>query len=182
MRFEDDVILVALGANLPSHAGPPRQTLRAALMMLERHGVRPIAISDYHQTAPVPPSGQPDFINAVAAMETDLDVAKTVATLHGVERALGRMRRQRWEARVIDLDLLAFGRTVVPEDWPGADAGSEAGEEARSLPLVVPHLRLHERPFVLAPLCDILPDWVHPVLGRSASDLVRKITLGAGRG
>ena len=145
------MILVGLGANLPTpgYAGP-RETLEAALGRLTAAGVGIRALSPWYRTAPVPASDQPDFVNAVAAVTTDLGPRRLLALLHAVEAAFGRVRGRRNAARGIDLDLLAYDDLVVDE--PG---------------LTLPHPRLAERAFVVRTLADLTAalgvSWRHPV-------------------
>lgn len=162
-RDGDFVILIALGANLPSRAyGSPLQTCEAALAALAARGVRIVRRSRWYESEPVPPSDQPPFVNGVAQVATDLPPAELLALLHRIERDFGRTRRQRNEARVIDLDLLAYDDRV-----------SAAGEKPE-----LPHPRLTERAFVLLPLAELAPDWRHPVSGRTAADLAADLPPG----
>lgn len=158
------MILIALGANLPSPVGPPAKTLRAALAELEKRGVRVLTCSRFFETSPVPASDQPDFVNAVAEVATDLPPDALLGLLHDVEAAYGRTRAETWEARTLDLDLLAYHETVTAENrvksW-----GS----------LVLPHPRLHERHFVLVPLSEVAPAWLHPVWGKTAAALLAEL-------
>jgi 2-amino-4-hydroxy-6-hydroxymethyldihydropteridine diphosphokinase len=151
-------IFVALGANLPSaDHGSPRATLEAALPLLASEGVTILQRSSWWQSGPQPASEQPDFINGVIEVETALSPADLLAALHRVESACGRVRQQRWEARVLDLDLIDYRRQ------------SQAGQgEAPNLP----HPRLTERLFVLLPLHEIAPDWRHPISNQGLSDLI----------
>lgn len=154
----DDAILIAFGANLPTEEyGAPAQTLKAALRRLSRDGDISIdLVSSFYETAPVPISDQPWYVNGVARISTQLSAHDLLQRLHDVEAEFGRVRRERNAARVIDLDLIAYGRDLLRE---------EDG-------IQVPHPRMAERAFVLLPLRDVAPDWVHPVLGRSVGDLV----------
>lgn len=163
------MILLALGANLPSPAhGPPRQTLAAALAMLGERGVSVSRRSSWYETAPVPVSAQPWFVNAVAELRTSLPPGALLSLLHEIEAALGRQRGERWAARTIDLDLLAYDTHV--QGWRDGEA-AEAG-------LVLPHPRLHERAFVLRPLAELTPDWSHPVLGLSTREMLERLPPG----
>lgn len=149
------MILVGLGANLPHpKLGGPRATLEAALAELAAGGAPSARLSRWYESAPVPAADQPWFVNAVAAVETLLPPERLLALLHRVEGEFGRVRGVRNAARVIDLDLLAYGDLV--QEGPPA----------------LPHPRLHTRAFVLLPLRDVAPGWVHPGLGRSVDDLL----------
>ncbi|MDA5194260.1 2-amino-4-hydroxy-6-hydroxymethyldihydropteridine diphosphokinase [Govanella unica] len=156
------MIFVALGANLPSETfGPPAATLDAAVRALEARGLRLTARSRWFESEPVPRSDQPWFVNGVVAFETALPPAAILQILHEVEAEFGRIRRITWEARILDLDLIACDDLVLPNAavWQAASRSMSAPE------LVLPHPRAHLRSFVLLPLLDIAPDWRHPVLG-----------------
>lgn len=154
------MIVVALGANLPSAFGAPRATCEAALAMLETRGVRVLRCSRWYRTAPVPVSDQPWYVNAVAAVDTRLPPASLLNVLHEIEARLGRVRSVANAARVIDLDLLAYGDRVGGPPGP-----------------VIPHPRLHERAFVLLPLRDVAPDWRHPGTGARIGALIAALPL-----
>ena len=159
------MIFVGLGANLPSpEFGTPRATLMAALEAFAARGIHVAARSRWYRSAPVPVSDQPWFVNGVVRVETGLGPESLLAVLHEIEAAFGRHRRQRGEARILDLDLLAFHNRISP----GHNRISPGKEGA----LVLPHPRLHLRAFVLLPLAEIAPDWRHPRLGGPISALI----------
>jgi 2-amino-4-hydroxy-6-hydroxymethyldihydropteridine diphosphokinase len=137
---------IGLGSNL----GDRERTLRAALARLNAaHGIRVLAVSRFRETEPVGFTAQPKFVNAAAALDTELEPRALLDALLAVERELGRTREgPRFGPRTIDLDLLLYGDTVVDE--PG---------------LHVPHPRLHERAFVLEPLGELEPALVVPGRG-----------------
>ena len=157
------VILVGLGANLtsPNH-GPPRLTCEAALAELEGAGAVVEARSRWYESAPVPPSDQPWYVNGVARLSTARGPVALLALLHDIERRLGRVRGAPNAARTIDLDLLAHGDRVSD----GADGP------------ILPHPRLAERAFVLVPLAEVAPGWHHPRTGLSVEEMLAALPAG----
>ena len=157
------MIFVGIGANLPSPVhGPPLVTCSAAIGALGARGVTVIRRSRWYSSAPVPPSEQPYFVNGVVQVETRLSAEALLRCLHDIERVFGRHRGERNDARVLDLDLLAYGSLTT---------GSGAAVE-------VPHPRMHERVFVLQPLAELVPWWRHPRLGQSITELLTAVPPG----
>lgn len=149
-------VLIGLGANLDSPVwGPPRETLIAALAALDRAGVTTLARSGWYRSAPVPPSAQPWFVNAVAAVAVAVDANRLLALMQRIESDFGRIRAERNAARILDLDLLDY-----------------RGEQICSPDLILPHPRLHQRRFVLEPLAELAPQWRHPITGQTARQLL----------
>src|SRR5689334_11276919 len=108
-----EYILVAIGANLPSPShGPPRATCEAALAELVHRSLRIVNRTRWYESAPVPLTDQPWYVNGVVAIETSLSPESLLALLHEVERLFGRERREVNAARILDLDLLAYGNLV----------------------------------------------------------------------
>ena len=137
---------IALGANL----GEPRTTLQWARQELAKLGTV-IGVSALYRTAPVGgPPGQPDYLNAAASLCTRLSAPDLLVALHTLETRAGRERRERWEARILDLDLILYGDLVI-----------------HTPDLTLPHPRAWERAFVLAPLADLNPLRCHPETGES---------------
>ena len=117
--------------------------------------------SRWWQSAAWPDPAAPAYLNAVAIVETPLSPRALMARLLQVEAEFGRRRTEPNAPRTLDLDLIAYGRQLIAE--PG---------------LAVPHPRAHERLFVMGPLAEIAPDWVHPVMGQTAAALAAKTTIG----
>ncbi len=160
------MILVAVGANLPAGSGTtPLATCRQAVEALRLiPGLRVAAVSRWYETDPVPPSGQPPYVNGVVRLAGRIDPAALLHALHAIEDGHGRRRGERNAARTLDLDVIAM-------DDP--DTASDDGALVRTAPdPVVPHPRTHLRGFVLEPLRDVAPGWRHPVLHESAETLL----------
>jgi 2-amino-4-hydroxy-6-hydroxymethyldihydropteridine diphosphokinase len=157
------MILIALGANLPSSIGEPIETLEAALIELNINtAVSVIRRSHWYSSSPVGPTDQPDFVNGVAILETELQPGALLDLLLALEIRFGRKRDERWGPRLIDLDIV---------DFDGLCETILQGENH----LHLPHPRAHERAFVLSPIAEIAPEWRHPESGQSASDLLGEI-------
>jgi 2-amino-4-hydroxy-6-hydroxymethyldihydropteridine diphosphokinase len=136
--------VVSLGANV----GDPKANLDLAVALL-REATEVIAVSSYLQTKPVGGPEQPDYLNAVAIVESELPAKDLLALLNGIETAMGRTREIHWGPRVIDLDLIQFGGLLVNDEK-----------------LTLPHPRAHERRFVLAPWFEIDPEAILLTHGR----------------
>ena len=166
--MQNNLILIGLGANLPGLDGAtPIQTLEAGLSELERQGVRIFRRSRWYRTEPIPRSDQPWYYNGVAAVDFQGVPEELLRVLQSVETKLGRVRRVRNEARIIDLDILVFGNVIMAGDNQILSEGQ----------LALPHPELHRRAFVLFPMRDVAPDWQHPVRHQSLDDLITNLPL-----
>lgn len=165
--------LVALGANLPTWAGIPSDSLRAALRLLAVENIEIISVSRFWKTPAFPIGSGPDYVNAAACVKTALTPEALLERLHRIEAELGRIRDGgRWQARPIDLDLLAYGDLVRP-DAAGQTLWRELAPERQSVEapdrLILPHPRMQDRAFVLVPLAEIAPGWRHPLTGETVT-------------
>lgn len=151
------MIFIAFGANLPGPAeASPRATCAAAIARIAiLPGLTLRGQSSWYESAPVPPSGQPPYVNGVLGLDGKVDPAWLLDQLHVIEAAFGRVRGAPNAARTLDLDLIAMDGLVRAAPDP-----------------VLPHPRAHLRAFVLLPLAEIAPGWRHPVLGQAVEDLI----------
>jgi 2-amino-4-hydroxy-6-hydroxymethyldihydropteridine diphosphokinase len=154
------MILIALGSNLPSKAGGPRETLRAALDALAVQGISVSKVSPFYETPAWPDPNDPRYVNAVVSVTTTLAPSELMERLQMIETSLGRERSARNAPRTLDLDVIDY------------DGRVEEG------PPILPHPRMQSRAFVLLPLFDIAPNWRHPVSGESVAALIAKLPGG----
>lgn len=154
------MIIIALGANLPSRYGSPADTLNKALDVIAGNGVGVVRSSRIWLTAPVPFDPDQDWYhNAVAQVETDLSAHELLDLMLNIEEEFGRVRSVKNAPRLLDLDLIAYHDEVIKDNER----------------LIVPHPRMHERLFVLKPLEDISKSWVHPVSGHDLSFMIQNL-------
>jgi 2-amino-4-hydroxy-6-hydroxymethyldihydropteridine diphosphokinase len=153
------VSFIALGANLPGRFLSPADAVEAAIGALQTPGITLLCRSRLYRSAAWPDPSEPEFVNAVISVMTDLDASELLARLHALETEFGRERRKPNAPRPLDLDIVDHaGRVSAPGETP-----------------VLPHPRMADRAFVLLPLAEIAPDWRHPVTGASIADLVRAL-------
>jgi len=151
---------IALGSNLSSGLGGPRENLVAAVERIGALG-RVAAVSSFVATEPEIYTAQPEFLNAALLLETALGALELMRALLGIERAMGRVRMgvPPKGPRIIDLDLIFFDDVVMESEE-----------------LTLPHPGVAERRFVLGPLAEIAGDWVHPVSGVRVGEMLRELT------
>ncbi len=121
-----------------------------------------------------PPGAGPDYVNAAALLSGAQAPGDILALLHGIEAEFARTRGTRWGMRTLDLDLIAVDDLVLPDAETHAhwrDLSLEDQRRAAPERLILPHPRLQDRAFVLIPLMDVAPDWVHPILGQSVAQM-----------
>lgn len=159
--ISDESVVIALGSNLAGAHASCEALLEAALATFPAHGLRVTARSGWWRSAAWPDPAGPEYRNGVALVETALTPGATLEVLHTIERAFGRSRHETNAPRTLDLDLIAYGRTIL--EGPG---------------LVLPHPRAHERRFVMGPLAEIAPTWRHPVHGGTATMMASGATVG----
>lgn len=171
---------------MPSKYGVPNETILQAIMQLNSKEIQLFSISRLFKTPCFPAEAGPDYINAAVAIRTNLLPHEVLARLHALEAAFGRARTERWGTRPIDIDLIALDSEGQSEVRPDAQTQTHW----RNLPLevqkskapdglILPHPRMQERAFVLAPLLDIAPGWRHPLIGQTVAELYAQLPQSA---
>ena len=148
------------------------------MVAIGQAGLPIIARSGLYETPCFPKGYGPDYVNAAVVVETGLQPEQILSVLHVIENDFQRERAERWGARSLDLDLAAMGARVAPDkatvqswiDLPLADQKTTAPDR-----LILPHPRLQDRAFVLIPLADIAPDWRHPILGKTVTEMLESL-------
>ena len=157
---------IAIGGNLiPDGYETLEAVMAEAVQSLREEALVITKISQWFETAPVPVSDQPWFLNAVLFVETSLEAHDLLERLHHIEAEFGRTRTVRNEARILDLDLIDYredGTSLIRDDEV----------------MILPHPRMHLRAFVLLPIADLTADWRHPILNKSVSDLIKEMPEG----
>ena len=149
-------VCLGIGSNLtPDGFTSSLAGCEAAIAALADTGFNDIRTSSWFETAPVPVSNQPWFVNAVVVAYTNMSARLVLQSLHIIEAQFGRVRGIQNAARVLDIDLLDYDGVILDED-----------------DIKLPHPRMHERAFVLQPLAEVLPRWSHPVTGRPITELI----------
>lgn len=172
-----ELTLVSLGSN----DGNPLATITAALDVL-REKFSDLTESRLYQTEAYPAGSGPDFINGAVAFRTLLAPQDILAVLYGIEQDFGRTRTKRWGQRTLDLDLIGCGDAILPDQaiydyWRTLPLEAQKTDAPNDL--ILPHPRVQDRLFVLVPLADVAPDWVHPHFGQTISDLIAPYPMTA---
>ncbi len=144
-------VTLLLGSNL----GNRKKTLRQACVLIEKRIGTLLLLSSYYESEPWGKTDQPDFLNQALMVETKLSPPAVLAEALSIERELGRIRNEKWGMRTIDIDLLYAETTIINSER-----------------LVIPHAGIAERRFVLEPLVEIIPHFIHPILNKNQKQLL----------
>lgn len=147
----EHTVLLSLGSNLGDRLG----MLRRAVEKLDKNGISATALSHVYETMPWGVTDQPLFLNACAKVRTASDPRQLLMLLKNMESELGRRAGKRWGPREIDIDIVFYDRIVFKDEH-----------------LVIPHPHMHQRGFVLVPLSEIAPGYIHPVFSKSVKELL----------
>ena len=169
---------VAFGSNVFSKLGSPLETIHQAMEDIQTSEFELLFTSNLYETAAYPKDSGPDFINCCSVYRTKLNAFDTLLHLHKIEKSFGRIRNKRWGPRMIDLDLIYFDKLIYPnkevvEEW--MVLSKEKQMKSWPTEMILPHPRLQDRAFVLVPMSDIDPNWKHPILKNTVSEMIKNI-------
>lgn len=170
-----ELALIALGSNKNSVWGDPTATVTMAIQRLQMLSQTAVQQSCLYATPAFPADAGPEFVNAAVALRTPMPPDDLMSALHQIEADAGRERVGRWGQRTLDLDLLALGLQILPDVptyhvWRNLSLSKQQQETPGRL--ILPHPRIQDRAFVLVPLADVAPDWVHPVSGTTVLEML----------
>jgi len=178
-QVNESLCIIATGSNLPSGLKGDQPAVGAALKLLSKESLKILQVSPSYRSPAFPAGSGPDYVNGAVLVSTRLSREEMLTVLHEIERNVGRTRRIRWEPRVIDLDLIDYAGQIAPDmagfktwfEMPLEQQMKQAPEQ-----LILPHPRLQDRPFVLIPMRDIVPNWRHPVTGLSIFQMLARFS------
>ncbi|WP_368484394.1 2-amino-4-hydroxy-6-hydroxymethyldihydropteridine diphosphokinase [Pseudooceanicola sp. HF7] len=181
-RSEGLAFMVAVGGNMFSEKESRGEFVRSVVASLEQRICPVERLSRLYSTPAFPAGSGPDYVNAALILRGEMSPDVMLEHLHEIEYLFGRERKKRWGPRRLDLDLIAAGDLVLP--------GAEEHRKWRELPLeeqlkkwpeelLLPHPRMQERAFVLVPLRDVAPEWKHPILGKTVTEMCDDLPTGA---
>jgi 2-amino-4-hydroxy-6-hydroxymethyldihydropteridine diphosphokinase len=179
MNQNDHQFLIALGSNISLGRVQPLEIIKRAIAELREIHINLVSLSRFYETPAYPEGSGPNFINSVIKVEANYSPHGILQKLHEIEEKFERQRNSRWGARTLDLDLIAMEGQVFPSNevfqyW----FDLSLGEQKAKIPseLILPHPRIQDRVFVLSPLLDIEPNWLHPILKKTVAQLYEELS------
>ena len=157
------MIILSLGSNLSSKFGDRFKNLEIAMNYLEGYGILIEKKSSFYETPSYPNTNDPKFINVIISVKTKLPPIDLMSVLIHIEEKLGRKRNKKNDPRTCDIDIIDYEQKIINFKY-------------RDLDLIVPHERMHSRNFVLFPLIEIIPNWIHPQTKENISDIIKKLS------
>tara|TARA_Y100000590_G_C15469082_1_gene919466 strand:- start:408 stop:920 length:513 start_codon:yes stop_codon:yes gene_type:complete len=157
------MIILSLGSNLSSKFGDRFKNLEIAMNYLEGYGILIEKKSSFYETPSYPNMNDPKFINVIISVKTKLPPIDLMSVLIHIEEKLGRKRNKKNDPRTCDIDIIDYEQKIINFKY-------------RDLDLIVPHERMHSRNFVLFPLIEIIPNWIHPQTKENISDIIKKLS------
>ena len=157
------MIILSLGSNLSSKFGDRFKNLEIAMNYLEGYGILIEKKSSFYETPSYPNMNDPKFINVIISVKTKLPPIDLMSVLIHIEEKLGRKRNKKNDPRTCDIDIIDYEQKIINFKY-------------RDLDLIVPHERMRSRNFVLFPLIEIMPNWIHPQTKENISDIIKKLS------
>ena len=152
-------IIISIGGNIKSKDGShPIHVAKKAINCLDNYSIQVTNQSSWYETEPIPKSDQPNYFNCVVFAKTTLNELNVLNSLHDIENIFGRRRIAVNEDRVIDLDLIDYSNKIL-----------------ENKDIIIPHPRAHKRRFVMEPLAELDKNWVHPILNKNVSEILKKL-------
>ena len=157
--MQNQKIIIGIGGNIKSNDGShPVIVAKKAINLLKNYSIEVTEQSSWYETEPIPKSNQPNFFNCVVFADTMLNELDVLNSLHQIEHEFGRIRKKVNEARVLDLDLIDYSNKILTNEN-----------------IIIPHPRAHTRRFVMEPLAELNPNWIHPILKTSVYKILKKM-------
>jgi len=172
---------IALGSNMETQNLSRLEIINIALGYLSQFKIILIKVSSFWESRSYPDRSQPNFINAVAEVQSELNPYQILLTLKNIEKKMGRKNSARWEKRVLDIDIISSGSIILPNSfefnkWLKMPLHKQI--KIKPYELILPHPRIQDRLFVLKPLDEVDPNWTHPVLNKTSLELIKRKSWG----
>ena len=175
--------VLILGANMPSKFGDSLTTLKMCVEYIKsEETIHFISQSNWYESESFPDKSKPTFINGGIKIKSNLDPHQILKLIDEIEKGFGRIRKSRWDSRVCDIDIIYCNKKIIPtrnilEKW----MSMKIEEQLIATPqaLILPHPRIQDRLFFLCPLNELSPNWRHPILGKTAKEMLDSIPQNA---